>query len=220
MIAQRLSFLCAGALACLSASAQSVGRIPVTDAGLVPAPAFNPMAQVRREAASAPAAAPQQPAAFPDFGAGSTWQLARSLIPPGPASQLMSQYVVREGEMPEFRLRDLYTKAGLGDLALREHPGLRFGNVLNSNAEQAHAMIQEEERLKDIQDFQDTARAIDMGGDSKGAHGILEATHDAFARNEHDPSPANDMLAAPPPRTGTILTNLEQMRLTWLEDRF
>jgi hypothetical protein len=48
---------------------------------------------------------------------------------------------VRESRLPEFRTRDLYTKAGLIELSFKEHPGLRIGNFFNLNAKIAYDMM-------------------------------------------------------------------------------
>jgi hypothetical protein len=122
--------------------------------------------------------------------------------------------------MPEIRPRDVYSKKGFEVLSFREHPGLHVGNFRNSNSKQADALIEEDKRLEEIQDFKDTARAIEVGGDSAEASGILKATNEAFARDENNMAPTNDIMDAPAPRAGTLLGNIEQMRLTWLEDRF
>jgi hypothetical protein len=132
----------------------------------------------------------------------------------------MAGYVVRAGKMPVFQTRDLYTRDGLVDLSFREHPGLHVGNFRNLNASQAEAMFNEDERLLQIRDFKDTAHAMDVGGDPAEAREILSATDAAYARSDYSLTPNNDIMDAPPPRVGTLLTNFEQMRLTWLEDRF
>jgi hypothetical protein len=228
----RLPILSAAvAAATLSACAQSVERIPVTQAGLVPMAGFNGMAPGPINppdplAAKAPGKArPSIPgerdsALLHDFGLkGISWQLAQSLIPRD-ASQVMSQYVVQEGQPPELRPRDIYTKRGLEDLSFRDHPGLHVGNFRNLNAEEGYAMFGEDERLKSIRDFKDTARAIDIGGDAAEANGILKATDSAFLRDEYNPMPMSITADGPQPRSGNLLTNIEQLRLTWLEEHF
>jgi len=204
----------------LSALAQSVGQIPVTQAGLVPAPGFNSLTPDHKVPPVVPAAGAAVHRLAPDPAGRSALQFGQSLIPFVPPSQYMPGYVVREDQMPELRPRDVYSKKGFEDLSFRDHPGLHVGNFRNSNAKQADAMIEEDKRLEDIRDFKDTAHAIDVGGDQQEAKEILRATDDAFARSEYDLTPANDIMDAPPPHVGTVLTNIEQMRLTWLEDRF
>ncbi len=54
-------------------------------------------------------------------------------------------YVVQEQKVPALRERDLLTPQGRVDLALKRHPGLRFGSLgpLNNNV-WANAMLEEE----------------------------------------------------------------------------
>jgi hypothetical protein len=218
--ASRLSLLAAFAVLIGSASAQNVGDIPVTQAGLVPAPGFNSLTADH----TVPAVVPNGGVAVAAAATGSpgegTWQVSQSLVPSAPAAQVMSGYVVREGKIPEFQTRDIYTKKGLEDLTFREHPGLHVGNFRNLNAKQADAIFDEDERLQEIGDLKDTAHAIAAGGDAREARGILAATDEAYARSDSGLTPTNDIMDAPAPRVGTLLTNFEQMRLTWLEDRF
>ena len=221
MNAPRISLLAALVFLAAPAWAQSVGQIPVTQAGLVPAPGYNSLTADHK----VPAVVPNGAVAVPSSSSGSSsagnaWQVDQSLVPAVPPGQQMAGYVVREGKMPEFQTRDVYTKKGLEDLAFHEHPGLHVGNFRNLNAKQGEALFEEDERLQEIRDFKDTARAIDVGGDPAEARDIRRATDDAFVRADYSLTPTNDIMDAPPPRVGTMLTNFEQMRLTWLEDRF
>lgn len=49
---------------------------------------------------------------------------------------------------------------------------------------------------------------------------ILKASNSAFLRDEYSPEPANGIFDAPLPKSGTLLTNIEQLRLTLIERRF
>jgi hypothetical protein len=214
MNARRLNLLAALVILIVPASGQSIGQIPVTQAGLVPSPGYNSLTPDHKQppvVAATDIAAPN---------GASAWQVGQGLVPTIPPSQLMAGYVVREGKMPVFQTRDLYTKQGIQELSFREHPGLHIGNFRNLNAKQATALFDEDERLVEIRDLKDTAHAIDLGGDPAEAKDILTATDDAYARSDYDLTPTNDIMDAPPPRVGTMLTNFEQMRLTWLDDRF
>jgi hypothetical protein len=214
MNARCLNLLAALVTLAVSASGQSVGDIPVTQAGLVPAPGYNsltPDHKVPPVLAATEVAAPN--------GAGA-WQVGEGLVPTEPPSQVMAGYVVREGKMPVFQTRDLYSKRGIQELSFREHPGLHIGNFRNLNAKQAEALFDEDERLVEIRDLKETARAMDVGGDRAEAVDILSATDEAYARSDYDLTPTNDIMDAPAPRAGPMLTNFEQMRLTWLDDRF
>jgi len=90
----------------------------------------------------------------------------KNQIPRLPVS-LMKKYVVRESRLPVFRTRDLYTKAGLIDLAFKEHPGLRIGNFFNLNAKVAYEIIIEEQLYAARQDLVDTVLAVAAAGDAE-----------------------------------------------------
>jgi hypothetical protein len=219
--AYRLNLLAVLAVLIVPASAQSIGDIPVTQAGLVPAPAYNSLTADHKVPAVMPNGGVPASTTMPGTPQGNAWQVGQTLVPSVPPEQLMAGYVVREGTMPVFRTaREIYSPKGLEDLSFHEHPGLHVGNFRNLNAKQAEAMFDEDERLQEISDFKDTAHAIDVGGDPAEARAISKATDDAFIRSDYSLTPTNDIMDAPPPRVGTMLTNFEQMRLTWLEDRF
>ncbi len=220
MHASRLSLLAALIALVVPGSSQSVGQIPVTQAGLVPAPGYNSLTPDHKVPALAPNGGVAIPASASGSVAGSAGHADQNTASSAPPERLMAGYVVRAGKMPVFQTRDLYTRDGLVDLSFREHPGLHVGNFRNLNASQAEAMFNEDERLLQIRDFKDTAHAMDVGGDPAEAREILSATDAAYARSDYSLTPNNDIMDAPPPRVGTLLTNFEQMRLTWLEDRF
>ena len=95
-------------------------------------------------------------------------------IPRIPA-EVMAKYVVHEKRLPVFRERDLYTKAGLVEISLKEHPGLRVGNLFNLNAPAAYGMYLEEQERSEKADMEDTAYAMAVGGDVEEAKAILDA---------------------------------------------
>ena len=101
----------------------------------------------------------------------------RNQIPRLPL-EVMSRYVVREARLPVFRTRDLYTKAGLIDLALKEHPGLHFGNFFNLNAPYALETIREEQELEAKNELSDLAFAMSIGGDTEQATAVKGALID------------------------------------------
>lgn len=83
--------------------------------------------------------------------------------------QMMQRYVVHAARVPEFRPRDLYTKAGLIDMSFKEHPGLRIGNFFNLNAPAAYERIINEQLFAARQDLVDTVIAMANGGDEEEA---------------------------------------------------
>ncbi len=199
MKARRLKLCALAAAATLTAAAQRVDQIPVTQAGLVPAGGFDSVPPANKS--------PSDP------------QGAQGLVPQVPPESL-SKYVVRDDKALQFRLRDIYTKQGLEDLSFREHPGLYVGNFRKLNGEAGYEMFLEDERLGNIGDFRDTALAMKVGGDPAEANSILNATEGAFLRDEYSPDPANSISDAPEPKSGAMLVNLEQLRFTWIERRF
>ncbi len=146
-------------------------------------------------------------------------EMVLSLVPRAPP-QILPRYVVQKSKMRQFRLRDIYTKRGLEDRSLREHPGLHVGNFRSLNAQAGYGMFLDEERLDRIEDFRATALAVKAGGDPAEADAILHASEAAFLRDEYSPDPANSISDAPQPKSGTLLMNLMQMRLIWIERHF
>jgi hypothetical protein len=100
----------------------------------------------------------------------------RNSIPRLPA------YVVRESRPPMFRTRDLLTPSGLVAFSLKNHPGLKFGNIFGLNDEVARSMYYDDERLTNMADMADTAHAMALGGDRAEAQYILQATQDTYMR--------------------------------------
>lgn len=168
MKARTLKLFALAAAAVLPAFSQKVDQILVTQAGLVPEGGYengSPSAHRSPSDAKGGQGLPQaREAATPDFApdAGSL-EIDSSLIPEAPP-QVLSKYEVRDNNAPRLRRRDIYTKQGLEDLSLREHPGLHAGNFRNLNAEEGYEMFLEDERLENIEDFRETAIAMKAGG--------------------------------------------------------
>ncbi len=219
MTAYRPILIAAMAATTLMASAQGVDRILVTQAGLVPEAAFSAPAPGRGTPVD-PGTVRADFAGIPGLGSGGN---------PFPAGgnpffqdffHVMPLYVVRERQTPEFRLRDVYTHEGLEALSFHEHPGLHLGNFHDLNKNEALVLFTDEERLDNIQEFRDTARAFEAGGDLAEANAIRTATARAFILEASVPCEGNDLSDAPQTRGGARLTNLEQLRLPWLTTRF
>lgn len=158
------------------AAAKSVAARPVGDGlspGLTAAISSGMPAYVPQSARAAAAAGPD----LRDV------DKPKNEIPRLPAA-VMSRYIVHGTSVHVFRNRDLYTKAGLIELAMKEHPGLRIGNFFNLNSEIAYEMFLDDERLGKMQDLQDTALAVAVGGDRGEAQAIMDETEDAFMRTE------------------------------------
>jgi len=134
--------------------------------------------------------------------------------------QIMPAYTVKEATAEAFHVRDLYTRKGLDEISFREHPGLHVGNIAGSNNRAAYAMFLVDERQRNIRDLNDTARAMDAGMDHAEAAYILNATRNAFRWEVDNADPAADMEDAPKPHSADLITNLNELRINWVEIHF
>jgi len=91
-------------------------------------------------------------------------------------------YIVRESRPAVFRERDLYTPAGLADLSLKRHPGLILGNYFGLNSGIAYQMYLDDLRLAEMQDLNDTAHAMSLGGDKAESDYIMKESQATFMR--------------------------------------
>jgi hypothetical protein len=101
----------------------------------------------------------------------------------------LPKYVVHETLPPVFRDRDLFTANGLVNLSLQSHPGLMFGNLLGLNSPVAAQMYQDDERLRNMSDLSDTARAMAAGGDLTEGKYILQQSQETYMRAPDDFGP-------------------------------
>jgi hypothetical protein len=139
---------------------------------------------------------------------------------PFTSPQIMPAYTVKDATAEAFPVRDLYTRKGLYDLSFRKHPGLHVGNILGSNSKAAYGMFLVDERQRNIRDLNDTARAMDAGMDHAEAAYILNATRDAFRWEVDNADPAAEMEDAPKPHSSDLISNLNELRLNWVEIHF
>jgi len=94
----------------------------------------------------------------------------------------LPQYVVRESRPPVFRNRDLFTTEGLVNLSFKSHPGLKIGNFFGANADIAYQMYLDDQRLANMDDLADTARAMARGGDKAESEYILKESQETYMR--------------------------------------
>lgn len=168
------------------------------------------------------------PAKYPPVFAGSADPVSALLAKPAEARdlrpftspQIMPAYTVKDATAEAFHIRDLYTRKGLYDLSFREHPGLHVGDILGSNSKAAYGMFLVDERQRNIRDLTDTARAMDAGMDHAEATYILNATRDAFRWEVDNADPAAEMEDAPKPHSADLISNLNELRLNWVEIHF
>jgi hypothetical protein len=173
-------------------------------------------AETPRASSADPGAAyhPASPAIAQDISSGlpgySPAQFALKASPPAqgqadkPKNQiprlspeLMARYVVYGKRLPVFRTRDLYTEAGLVDMALKEHPGLHIGNFFNLNSKIAYATAMNEAMFADRQDLVDTTIAMAAGGDTGEAAEMQQALIDESFENGGQQGP---VATGPAPR--------------------
>ena len=101
----------------------------------------------------------------------------------------LPEYVVREERPPVFRERDIYTQKGLRELARMRYLSEtgralnRFNIPLFGMGADAYALMryEEEERLKNISDLNDSARDASLVN-PENAKAIREAARDTYAR--------------------------------------
>jgi hypothetical protein len=78
----------------------------------------------------------------------------------------LPNYDVREGRTPPFRERELLTPAGRVQLALKRHPGLKFGPFASLNIPWGLEMLAEEQKkerqaeMADLTDLMRTAESL------------------------------------------------------------
>jgi hypothetical protein len=101
----------------------------------------------------------------------------RNQIPRLPAN-VMERYVVHGARPPVFRTRDLYTRAGLIDLAFKEHPLLRIGNFFGLKNQVAYKVIIGEQLAEARSDLTDDVLAIAGAGDPEEAKVLQQAILD------------------------------------------
>jgi hypothetical protein len=74
----------------------------------------------------------------------------------------LPSYVVRDKKLPEFKPRELLTPAGRLDLALKRHPGLKFGPFASLNKGPALQMLAEEEAIERRAELSDLSGSIQL----------------------------------------------------------
>ena len=76
----------------------------------------------------------------------------------------LPQFDVREDQPPQFKERELLTPEGRVELALKRHPGLKFGPLAFLNVRRGLEMLEEEnslERRREIADLLSFAAAVE-----------------------------------------------------------
>jgi hypothetical protein len=125
---------------------------------------------------------------LPDAAKAAETDKPKNEIPRLPESTL-SRFVVHGSRVNGFSDHDMLTDDGLVDLSFGEHPGMRFGNILKLNAPAAFEAFKAEERLSKIADLNDTAMAMQAGGDSSEARLIQAEAAQAYMRTEDQQGP-------------------------------
>jgi hypothetical protein len=93
-------------------------------------------------------------------------------------------YVVQGSKPPIFKERELLTPQGRLDLALKRHPGLRVGSFwFLRNDGWGLAMLEEEQRLERIAEFNDLVGLMAIT-DSKSGAAAKKASQSALLRRD------------------------------------
>jgi len=108
---------------------------------------------------------------------------ARDAEKPKNEIRRLPKYVVRAPRPLVFRERDLYNEDGLEALAMKRYTGLGLVPFPSWNSKIAEQMYWEQDRLNNISDLVDTARAMARGGASDEGQYILRATQDTYRRD-------------------------------------
>ncbi len=93
----------------------------------------------------------------------------------------LPKYVVQEPKPPVFRERDLHSLQSRTSLAMQRYAGLNLGPFSRLNRPIALAMYQEQERVDNMADLEDTARTISVG-DKAAADYIRRESASTFMR--------------------------------------
>lgn len=94
----------------------------------------------------------------------------------------LPKYTVLGQRPPVFRERDLYSLENRTSLGMKRYAGLNFGPFSSLNRRYALAMYQEEERLQNMADLNDTANAIGRGDAEAGTY-IRRTTSETYMRS-------------------------------------
>jgi hypothetical protein len=94
----------------------------------------------------------------------------RELDPPRNGIIRLPKYMVQDHRTPAFNEYEMLTPRGRLDLALKRHPGLKFGPLARLNHGWAMAMLAEEERLYYKASLADVASTISVTNPEDGAY--------------------------------------------------
>jgi len=94
----------------------------------------------------------------------------------------LPKYVVKEPRPPVFNERDLHTKSGMADLAMRRNAGLKFGDLGGLNQPIGLMMYQEQERLDNMANLADDAKTAKRAGDTAASDYIMRESTRAYFR--------------------------------------
>ena len=97
----------------------------------------------------------------------------------------LPQYDVQDAKLPKFRSRELLTPNGRADVALRRHPGLRFGPLSVLNVRRGVEMLEEEDaidRRQEMFDLVSFASSIERNLPQNPATGLRTMRADLRAK--------------------------------------
>jgi len=94
----------------------------------------------------------------------------------------LPKYTVKEPRPPVFREIDLRSKSQQADIALRQHVGLKIGNLGGLNDPVALMMYQEQDRLNSMTELAADAAAAKRAGDTAASDYILRQSNRTYYR--------------------------------------
>lgn len=94
----------------------------------------------------------------------------------------LPKYTVKEPRPPVFREIDLRSRSQQADIALRQHAGLKAGNIAGLNDPIALMMYQEQDRLNSIAELADDAATAQRAGNAAAGDYILRQSNRTYYR--------------------------------------
>lgn len=94
----------------------------------------------------------------------------------------LPKYTVKEPRPPVFREIDLRTRSQQAEIALRQHAGLKAGNIAGLNDPIALMMYQEQDRLNSIAELADDATTAQRAGNTAASEYILRQSNRSYYR--------------------------------------
>lgn len=141
--------------------------------------------------AGAPSAAPSRRAISPEMAAKIS-EVAKQAAPPPKSGETtrsveaegasdavqLEAFVVEEEKYPDFKEREILTRKGKLEEALKRHPGLRLGPIPLGNDQVARDMLEDEFRRQRIEEMKELSGLMSVGKDAvpRGVKKVMDET--------------------------------------------